>query len=45
LLFDLGDRGVFEFTGSRVSGHTLKHVIAATTVGVVALHLRRRRAL
>lgn len=45
LLFDLGDRAVFEFTGSRVSGHTLKHVIAAAAVGVVALHLHRRRAL
>lgn len=45
LLFDLGDRAVFEFTGGRVSGHTLKHVIAAAAVGVVALHLRRRRAL
>lgn len=45
LLFDLGDRAVFEFTGSRVSGHTLKHVIAAAAVGVVALHLRRRHAL
>lgn len=45
LLFDLGDRAVFEFTGSRVSGHTLKHVIAAAAVVVAALHLRRRRAL
>lgn len=45
LLFDLGDRTVFEFTGGRISGHTLKHVIAAAAVGVVALHLRRRRAL
>lgn len=45
LLFDLGDRAVFEFTGGRISGHTLKHVIAAAAVGVVALHLRRRRAL
>lgn len=45
LLFDLGDRVVFEFTGNRVSGHTLKHVIAAAAVGVVVLHLRRRRAL
>ena len=45
LLFDLGDRTVFEFTGGRISGHTLKHVIAAAAVGVVALHLRRRRVL
>jgi hypothetical protein len=45
LLFDLGDRAVFEFSGGRVSGHTLKHVIAAAAVLVVALHLRRRRAV
>lgn len=45
LLFDLGDRAVFEFTGGRISGHTLKHVIAAAAVLAVALHLRRRRAV
>jgi len=45
LLFDLGDRPVFELTGGWVSGHTLKHVIAAAAVLLVALHLRRRRAL
>jgi len=45
LLFDLGDRAVFGFSGGRVSGHTLKHVIAAVAVLVVALHLRGRRAV
>lgn len=45
LLFDLGDRAVFGFSGGRVSGHTLKHVLAAAAVLVVALHLRRRRAV
>ncbi|MDO9467864.1 MAG: alkaline phytoceramidase [Thiobacillus sp.] len=44
LLFDLGDRPVFGLTGGWLSGHTLKHVLAAAAVGVVALHLRRRRA-
>jgi len=45
LLFDLGDRPVFALTGGRISGHTIKHVIAAMAVAVVALHLRRRHAL
>ena len=45
LLFDLGDRAVFEFTGGRISGHTLKHVLAAAAVLAVALHLRRRHAV
>lgn len=45
LLFDLGDRAVFGFTGGRISGHTIKHVTAAAAVWVVALHLRRRHAL
>jgi hypothetical protein len=45
LLFDLGDRPVFGLTGGWLSGHTLKHVIAAAAVLVVALYLRRRRAL
>ena len=45
LLCDLGDRPIFELTGGHVSGHTIKHGIAALAVIVVALHLRRRQAL
>ncbi|PKO73264.1 MAG: hypothetical protein CVU23_03600, partial [Betaproteobacteria bacterium HGW-Betaproteobacteria-17] len=42
LLFDLGDRPVFALTGGFVSGHTLKHGVAALAAGGVLLHLRRR---
>ena len=42
LLFDLGDRPVFVLTGGLVSGHTLKHAVAALAVAAVLLHLRRR---
>lgn len=42
LLFDLGDRPVFALTGGLVSGHTLKHAVAALAVAAVLLHLRRR---
>ena len=45
LLFDLGDRPVFELSGGLVSGHTLKHVVAALAVVWVMLHLSRRRIL
>ncbi len=45
LLFDLGDRPVFELTGGLVSGHTIKHAIAAAAVLVVALHLGRRHVI
>ncbi len=45
LLGDLGDRPVFALTGGLVSGHTIKHAIAALAVYGVALHLRRRQAL
>ena len=45
LLFDLGDRPIFALTGGLVSGHTIKHVIAALAVVGVALYLRRRQAL
>lgn len=45
LLCDLGDRPVFALTGGLVSGHTVKHAIAALAVVAVALHLRRRQAL
>ncbi|MDP2787565.1 MAG: hypothetical protein Q8O79_05770 [Pseudomonadota bacterium] len=43
LLFDLSDHAVFGLTGGLVSGHTLKHVVAALAVFVVARHLRRRQ--
>jgi len=42
LLCDLGDRPVFALTGGLVSGHTIKHLIAALAVVAVVLHLRRR---
>jgi hypothetical protein len=42
LFFDLGDRPVFALTGGFVSGHTLKHGIAALAVVAVLLHLLRR---
>ncbi len=45
LLGDLGDRPIFALTGGLVSGHTIKHVIAALAVYGVVLHLRRRQAL
>lgn len=45
LLGDLGDRPVFALTGGLVSGHTIKHVIAALAVYAVALHVRRRHRL
>lgn len=45
LLFDLADRQVFALTGGLVSGHTIKHAIAALAVGGVVLHLQRRHAL
>lgn len=42
LLFDLGDRPVFALTGGRVSGHSIKHAVAALAVLGVLLHLRQR---
>jgi hypothetical protein len=42
LLLELGDRPVFALTGGLVSGHTIKHGIAALAVYGVVLHLRRR---
>ena len=45
LLCDFGDRPIFRLTGGLVSGHTIKHGIAALAVVAVALHLRRRHAL
>jgi hypothetical protein len=45
LLLDLSDHPVFAMTGGWVSGHTLKHGIAALAVLVVARHLQRRHLL
>jgi len=43
LLFDLTDRPVFALTSGLVSGHTLKHGIAALAVVWVVRYLRRRQ--
>jgi hypothetical protein len=45
LLFDFSDRPVFALSGGIVSGHTVKHVIAALAVYWVLRHLRRRHTL
>lgn len=45
LLSDLSDRPVFALTGGLVSGHTLKHAIAALAAVWVVRTLRRRRPL
>jgi len=45
LLLDYSDRAVFSATGGVVSGHTLKHAVAALAAYAVARHLRLRRAL
>jgi hypothetical protein len=45
LLLDYSDRAVFSATGGMVSGHTLKHAVAALAAYGVARHLRLRRAL
>lgn len=45
LLCDFGDRPVFALTGGRISGHTLKHTIAALAVLGVLFNLRRRQAV
>lgn len=42
LAFDLGDRPVFALTGGLVSGHTIKHAVAALAAVGVLLHLRQR---
>jgi D-alanyl-lipoteichoic acid acyltransferase DltB (MBOAT superfamily) len=41
-LAEFTDRGVFELTGHVVSGHTLKHLLAAGAIFCVLLMLRRR---
>jgi hypothetical protein len=45
LLFDFTDRPVFALTGGLVSGHTLKHVVAALAALWVVHHLQRRKFL
>lgn len=45
LLFDLSVRPVFALTGGLVSGHTLKHGVAALATLWVARYLRTRRAI
>ena len=45
LLFDLSDRKVFALTGGLISGHTIKHVIAALAAYWVVRYLQRRRVL
>ena len=45
LLGDQGDRQVFALTGSLVSGHTMKHIVAAAAVWGVLRYLQRRQPL
>jgi len=45
LLLDHSDRAAFSATGGMVSGHTLKHAVAALAAYSVVRHLRLRRAL
>ncbi|MGB7815129.1 MAG: alkaline phytoceramidase [Methylotenera sp.] len=45
LLFDFTDLPVFARTDGIISGHTVKHVIAALAAYWVMLHLKRRRIL
>jgi hypothetical protein len=45
VLFDRSDRLVFDLTSGLVSGHTIKHLIAALAVLAVARHLQRRHAI
>nr|WP_282571262.1 alkaline phytoceramidase [Methylonatrum kenyense] len=41
LAFDLSDAGVYQATGGTVSGHTVKHLVAALAALCVVLRLRR----
>ena len=45
LLFDLSDRAVFALTDGLVSGHTLKHVVAALAALWVVRYLQRRKPM
>ncbi|HET8538576.1 MAG TPA: hypothetical protein VFL83_01760 [Anaeromyxobacter sp.] len=42
-LAEAGDRTIFAATGGIVSGHTLKHLLAAAAIALVAVMLDRRR--
>ena len=42
---EMGDAAIFAFTGRLVSGHTLKHLLAAGAVFVLLAMLRRREAV
>ncbi len=45
LLLDYGDRAVFSASRGAISGHTLKHAVAALAAYGVVRHLRLRRAV
>lgn len=45
LLCDFGDRPIFSLTGGFVSGHTIKHLIAALAAYWVIRRLQRRKIL
>ena len=40
---ELGDAAIFDWTGRMISGHTLKHLLAALALFAVYLMLRKRR--
>lgn len=40
---EFGDAAIFELTAGNISGHTLKHLLAALALFVVYLMLRKRR--
>lgn len=42
---EVGDGAIFELTAGTISGHTVKHLLAATAVLVVYLMLSRRRRI
>ncbi len=44
-LAESADRGLFDLTGHALSGHTLKHLLAAGALGVLLRMLRRRAAI
>jgi glutathione peroxidase len=44
-LFEGGDRAVFALTGGLVSGHTIKHVLAAAATAQLVWHVRHRSRL
>jgi hypothetical protein len=44
-VFETFDLGIFRLTGGLLSGHTIKHVLAACAVFAIVRQLRMRRAL